>query len=1148
MKNMLLKSITTLTFTLLFLFSHAQFDTKSLVYKAFHEPYSESIEDVLITHTYQDKHNQVWHYYGVQKYLEQPLYPAFFDIHMLNDEVIASHQAFVDVSKVKSIVKGILSSEECLMAVAAHLKLPSLSIQSIKMIPSDHAASSKTSWNIPSWSEQTIKAKKAWLFQNNQLNDVWIINLLTPDKKHWYNLSVSAVDGKILDQQDWMLSCQHPNDDGSKHHHPLDGQPGGEVQSTLAAKNTYNVLKIPIESPIHGNHSLVSDPANDGASPFGWHDVNGVSGHEFTITRGNNVYAVDDKDNNDNGGYSPDGGSDLFFDAPFDKSKPASDYLDAAIINLFYMNNIMHDVWYHYGFDEPSGNFQQNNYGKGGTGSDFVIAEAQDGGGNNNANFATPEEGENPRMQMYLWNAAAGSAQLIRVTSPGSIAGGYSGVQAGFSPQLNKTPITGKLILVNSLTSGSLGCDSITNVNALKNNIALIDRGTCTFVEKVLKAQAAGAKAVVVINNTAGAPFSMGGSSAGISIPAIMISQQIGNTFKSALTSNAVNVVLSDSAGLGLKVMDSDFDNGIIAHEYGHGISIRLTGGANNSGCLSNQEQMGEGWSDFFSLVMTHEAGDKGSDSRGIGNYVIAESVNGGGIRTYPYSTNRSVSPYTYDDIKTLSVPHGVGSVWCAMLWDLYWDLIDKYGYDADLYEGKGGNNLAMQLVIDGLKLQPCNPGFEDGRDAILLADRINNKGANQLLIWSVFARRGLGFDADQGSSNSRSDGKEGYQIPPSLKNALEVIKVAEAKVQSGDTIHYRIALKNLTPNVLNNITFNDTLSDGLLHLSTTACPLVLNGNILTMQLDSMLPGDSLDCAYSALVVTPKVTDELTLDNFENGFGKWKIQNDVGLDTFKISQSRKRSGSQSLFIVNPGSQSDQSAIVAYNLDTIENPAIGFYHFYKTEDTWDGAVIELKEKGQSNWIDAGSLFLSGGYNSSISTNPQSRISGQPAFTGASNGFEYAMIDLSDFKGKEVEVRFRFVSDGAASEEGWYIDDVSLMGLSMIRNTVFVNSLANVPSSSSVNTLVYKKESTVSISEINADLIRIYPNPTGKFIHLDFQQPGCRSVAILNTLGEQIYNQENCLNSVQIDLSMVAQGVYFIQVKTVEGVSQTKIVKH
>ena len=116
-----------------------------------------------------------------------------------------------------------------------------------------------------------------------------------------------------------------------------------------------------------------------------------------------------------------------------------------------------------------------------------------------------------------------------------------------------------------------------------------------------------------------------------------------------------------------------------------------------------------------------------------------------------------SINPVTYKDIKTFSVPHGVGSVWCSMLWDMYWNFIDKYGYDPDIYEGKGGNNMAMKLVMDGLKLQPCNPGFVDGRDAILLADRINNKGANQQLIWETFARRGLGNSADQGSTNSSS-------------------------------------------------------------------------------------------------------------------------------------------------------------------------------------------------------------------------------------------------------------------------------------------------------------------------------------------------------------------------------------------------------
>ena len=64
---------------------------------------------------------------------------------------------------------------------------------------------------------------------------------------------------------------------------------------------------------------------------------------------------------------------------------------------------------------------------------------------------------------------------------------------------------------------------------------------------------------------------------------------------------------------------DGDFDNGVVVHEYGHGISTRLTGGAGSSGCLNNTEQMGEGWSDYFGLVLTMEPGDAGTDSRGIG-------------------------------------------------------------------------------------------------------------------------------------------------------------------------------------------------------------------------------------------------------------------------------------------------------------------------------------------------------------------------------------------------------------------------------------------------------------------------------------------------------------------------------------------------
>lgn len=78
-----------------------------------------------------------------------------------------------------------------------------------------------------------------------------------------------------------------------------------------------------------------------------------------------------------------------------------------------------------------------------------------------------------------------------------------------------------------------------------------------------------------------------------------------------------------------------------------------------------------------------------------------------------------------------------------------------------------------MKLVIDGLKLQPCSPGFVDSRNAILAADMATTGGVIQCLIWDVFAARGLGFAADQGDSNSRTDQIEDFTLPPSSDPSL---------------------------------------------------------------------------------------------------------------------------------------------------------------------------------------------------------------------------------------------------------------------------------------------------------------------------------------------------------------------------------------
>ena len=106
------------------------------------------------------------------------------------------------------------------------------------------------------------------------------------------------------------------------------------------------------------------------------------------------------------------------------------------------------------------------------------------------------------------------------------------------------------------------------------------------------------------------------------------------------------------------------------------------------------------------------------------------------------------------------------------MIWDMTWALIDEYGFEADVYNGDGGNNIALQLVVDGMKLQPCSPGFVNARDGILEAIDINplidedDRDFVRCLVWNAFATRGLGFSASQGSSANRFDGVEAFDLP----------------------------------------------------------------------------------------------------------------------------------------------------------------------------------------------------------------------------------------------------------------------------------------------------------------------------------------------------------------------------------------------
>lgn len=628
----------------------------------------------------------------------------------------------------------------------------------------------------------------------------WLLEFYTLDGNDLWHFGIDAATGEMLvkeslvDEDQWAVDDSFPEgwSQPALGEHAVSTAPvslaplaAGGTSTLLSVAGSYRVYGYPYESPSHAGdpftdlRTVEANPADPVASSLGWHDDGTTS---WTVTRGNNAHAYTDIDANGvpDPGSDPDGGPGLVFDFGFDPSvQQPSEYRDAAVTNLFYWNNLIHDITYQYGFDEASGNFQVNNFDNGGLGNDDVRAEAQDGSGTNNANFFTPTDGSRPRMQMYVWNSPF--ANELEVGAP--VNQTFTMSAAGFGPPYPPAGITGTLALVNDGTAlPNEGCSPLVGFPA--GSIAVAYRGTCTFTTKVANAQAAGAVAVVIINSVPGNPITLGGADPTITIPSGMISQADGAAVVAGLPASAT----ARNLGPGVN-RDSDFDNGVIVHEYAHGISNRLTGGPNVN-CLGSQEQMGEGWSDYYALLLT----DDNTENRGIGTYVVYEPPTGRGIRPTAYSRDFAVNPSTYATIAdpSISVPHGVGYVWATMLWDMTRDLVDRHGFNPDIRQDwtTGGNNLALLLVTEGLKMQGCFPGFVTGRDAILGADLAVTGGANQCLAWDAFARRGLGFSADQGSVASRSDGTEAFDLPIYCSTFAMVVEQIEALVADGTLNH----------------------------------------------------------------------------------------------------------------------------------------------------------------------------------------------------------------------------------------------------------------------------------------------------------------------------------------------------------------------
>lgn len=1117
----------------------------------------------------------IQHVYVLQRHHDIPVHNAQFALHFRGDRLVASTNDFVpNITDLQLPIAPAVSAQQ---AVNTAISAATETFGAVQAIGQEE---DELLFRQEAVSPKPIKASLAYLPGKDGVRLVWRV-YIDQHAQHsdYWAIMLDATDGSVLDKDNMVLKC---NFGSPGHQHDL-GQacanmdpelPVSEklLSKVLADGAKYNVFPFGVESPAHGERRLEVDPADDVASPFGWHDVNGEEGPEYTITRGNNVYAYRDRDDTPN---SPDpdviadGGDSLTFDFFYEDAGGTDTIAKAAISQLFYLNNKVHDWLVHAGFDEASGNFQRTNYSGDGEDRDHVLAEAQDGSGTNNANFFGPQDGQNGVMQMFLWTAP--TPPKLTVNNGGGLAGTLTTGDGLFGPSVPDTALVGQLaIALDDTFDPRLVCAPAVNSDEIGGKIALIQRGECNFENKVYNAQLGGAIAAIVCNDAAegterGGIVNMadGDEVLDVTIPSLFLTRESCAPILAAVEAgDSISVTFQNRTPA---PVDGDFDSGIVAHEYGHGVTLRLVGGPGNSGCLSNDEQMGEGWSDFFSIASTPQTNVEmpdGTEPRAIGNFAISrDPISGPGIRSQPYSTDMSVNDKTYDSvISDGAAPHDLGETWATTLLDLYWNLVARDGLDPDLIRGTGGNNLAVQLVVEGLKFTRCNPSLIDGRDGILTADEILFDGANSCLIWETFARRGLGFSATAGDRDDRTDNEQAFDISPYCIGGVQVVKtVDEATISAGEGVTFTLETTSYRDGLTKGVVLTDIIPDGMTLDENSirgSSTFSVDGNQITFTLGEMEFEDTETILYSVATDPDLASVQSFFDDAEDGDDNWELENPVGNTLWELNDTTPYAGEFAWFAPNVADEQDQ---ILRNFETFaitgDKPALRFFTKYETEPRWDAGIVEVSTDG-TTWDKVDDKFLRGRYRGEIDSRGTDALQGVTSFWGTSDDYVETVIDLSDYVGQDVFVRFHWFSDAAVSGRGWWVDNIEVLDVINYDGQATLTSSEGDNWVTQVGDLGVLVESGDIIDNTNDPRlgqteVTVFPNPAGDFtnVRISSERPGKASIQLISTDGRMVYDRAVDLvpgnSTTTIPTDQLPAGVYLVQVVGANRVSTTKL---
>ena len=261
-----------------------------------------------------------------------------------------------------------------------------------------------------------------------------------------------------------------------------------------------------------------------------------------------------------------------------------------------------------------------------------------------------------------------------------------------------------------------------------------------------------------------------------------------------------------------------------------------------------------------------------------------------------------------------------------------------------------------------------------------------------------------------------------------------------------------------------------------------------------------------LNKIFGSLIPVFEDIGDSTTDNFDNN--GWSITN-----TTYVSPSSSITESP-----NGNYQNNENKTIRLSENINLTNAIGanvtFYAKWDIENNWDYVQLEVSIDNGNSWIPQCGLFTNEG------SSNEGQPTGQPLYDGTQNNWVLEQIDLSDYLGEEITIRFKFESDGEVRADGFYFDDLTINVLD---------------------------DGTLSNADVLASQFSVYPNPVTNLLYITTPKNNY-TLGIYNIQGQLIKTPSTYSGSQTINYSQFTKGIYLMKFTSNDQTKIFKIIKN